>query len=129
FVVTKEEVTAFKLENDLLRPYYTTENLGRFYGAKQNEYWIIYTDSSFKDESKIRAYPQTKKHLDKFLDIFTSDNKPYGLHRSRDEEFFIGEKIFSLRKCAVPTFTYTNFDCYVSRAFIVIKTDRISQKY
>ncbi len=67
---------------------------------------------------------------DKFLDVFTSVNKPYGLHRSRDEKYFKGEKIFSLRKCSVrPRFTYTDFDAYVNRTFMVIKTNRINQKY
>lgn len=51
------------------------------------------------------------------------------MHRSRDEKFFVGEKIISLRKCAEPTFTFTEFDCYVSQTFFVIKTDRINQKY
>ena len=77
----------------------------------------------------METYPNIKKHLDQFLDIITSDNKPYGLHRSRDEKFFMGEKIISLRKCTTPTFTFTDFDCYVSQTFFIIKTDRISQKY
>jgi adenine-specific DNA-methyltransferase len=28
-----------------------------------------------------------------------------------------------------PSFTYTDFDCYVSATFYVIKTERINQKY
>jgi len=52
------------------------------------------------------------------------------LHRSREEKYFKGEKILSLRKCSErPKFTYTDFDTYVNRTFMVIKTDRISQKY
>jgi hypothetical protein len=67
--------------------------------------------------------------LDQFQKVITSDNKPYGLHRARDERFFLGEKIFSLRKCKKPTFTFTDFDCYVSQTYFVIKTSRINQKY
>lgn len=33
-------------------------------------------------------YPNLKKHLDKFQNVITSDNKPYGLHRARDEKIF-----------------------------------------
>jgi adenine-specific DNA-methyltransferase len=51
------------------------------------------------------------------------------LHRSREERFFTGEKIIAVRKCAEPTFTYTDFDCYVSATFYVIKTDRVNLKY
>ncbi|MBW6482583.1 MAG: N-6 DNA methylase [Vicingaceae bacterium] len=117
-------------EKDLIKPFYTTSELQQYYGNPKNRLWIIYTDSSFKDEEKILPFPNIKGHLDKFLDVFTSVNKPYGLHRSRDEKYFKGEKIFSLRKCSVrPRFTYTDFDAYVNRTFMVIKTDRINQKY
>src|SRR5690606_19521945 len=45
-------------------------------------------------------------------------------------DFFIDEKIITLRKCPnQPQFTYTDFDCYVSATFYVIKTNRINQKY
>ncbi len=117
-------------EKELVKPFYTTTELLQYYGNPKNKLWIIYTDSSFKEEEKILPYPNIKRHLDKFLEVFTSVNKPYGLHRSRDEMYFKGEKIFSLRKCSVrPRFTYTDFDAYVNRTFMVIKTDRINQKY
>ena len=117
-------------EKELIKPFYTTKELQRFYGEKQNNYWIIYTNSEFKDEEKIIPYPNIKKHLDKFIPVLTSVNKPYGLHRAREEKYFKGEKIFSLRKCSKrPTFTYTDFDAYVNRTFLIIKTDRINQKF
>ena len=35
-----------------------------------------------------------------------------------------------MRKCSDrPTFTFTDFECYVSATFYVIKTERINQKY
>jgi len=117
-------------EQDLIKPFYTTKELDRHFGNKSNSYWIIYTTSIFKNEEEIKPYPNIKTHLDKFLDVFTSVNKPYGLHRSRDEKYFKGEKILSLRKCSErPRFTYTDFDTYVNRTFMVIKTNRIKQKY
>ncbi|MFT5097466.1 MAG: hypothetical protein ACI9JO_001498, partial [Psychrobacter okhotskensis] len=91
--------------------------------------WVIYTDSSYKDKNSLDDFPLIKNHLDKFQKIITSHNKPYGLHRARDERFFTGEKILSLRKCVEPTFTYTNFDCYVSQTYFSIKTDRLSLKF
>jgi site-specific DNA-methyltransferase (adenine-specific) len=57
------------------------------------------------------------------------DNKPYGLHRARVEDFFLGEKIIVQRKCpSKPVFTYTDFDTYVSATFYIIKTSRLNQK-
>ena len=78
----------------------------------------------------MQRYPRIKRHIDQFLPILTSDNKPYGLHRSRDEKFFRGEKIISLRKCVGrPKFTYSNFDCYVTQTFFIIQTNRFNLKY
>jgi adenine-specific DNA-methyltransferase len=77
----------------------------------------------------MRPYPTLKLHLDQYQDVITSHNAPYGLHRARDENFFVGEKIIAVRKCDEPTFTFTDFPCYVSQTFNVIKTNRINLRY
>jgi len=132
FILSSEEknnIFFSKKESELIKPYYTTNQLSKYYANKNNVEWVIYTDSRFKYPENIKTYPNIKKHLDKFKKVITSNNKPYGLHRARDENFFKGEKIIAVRKCIEPTFTYTNFDCYVSAAFYVIKTTRIDLKY
>ena len=91
FVLSKEEkrqISLTKKELGLIKPYYTTKELFRWSGNLKNKEWIIYTDSSFKDPQQIKGYPNIKKHLDQFQKIITSDNKPYGLHRTRKEFFF-----------------------------------------
>lgn len=125
----KDEIPFTDEELKLIKPLYTTKELGRYYGNEDNKEWVIYTDSKFKDPENIKPYPNIKNHLDKFKEIITSDNKPYGLHRARDERFFKGEKIIAVRKCLQPIFTYTDFDCYVSATFYVIKTGRVNLKY
>lgn len=132
FNITDQErknLNLSKHEEQLLKPFYTTEQLGKYYGNPHNRLWVIYTTSDFKKQEMMKHYPNIKKHLDRFKPIITSDNGPYGLHRARDEKFFTGKKIISLRKCVQPTFTYTDFDCYISQTFFVIKTDRIDQIY
>jgi adenine-specific DNA-methyltransferase len=132
FVITEHEKIAMNLtkeEMGLIKPFYTTSELQKYHSSEKNKYWIIYTDSSFKDVSAMKPFPNIKKHLDKFKEIITSCNYPYGLHRSRDEKFFKGVKLISVRKCAEPTFTYTDFNCYVSQTFNIIKTSRIDLKY
>ena len=117
-------------EMSLIKPYFTTNEIHKYYGNNQNKYWLIYTSSEFKNPEKIKPFSNLKKHLDKFSKVITSDNKPYGLHRTRKETFFVGEKIIALRKCSKePIFTYTDFDCYVSATFYIIKTGRINLKY
>lgn len=133
FVLSDDEKNAIdfnKKELELIKPYYTTQQIQKWYGDSENEEWIIYTDSKFKYAETIKPYPNIKKHLDKFQKVITSDNKPYGLHRAREEYFFQDEKIVVLRKCAYePIFTFTDFDCYVSATFYVIKSERINLKY
>jgi len=132
FLLTEEEKNRLNLnenEKELLKPVYTSKELGRYYGDRKNFYWIIYTCSKFKNKKAIEPYLNIKKHLDKFQEVITSDNKPYGLHRSREEKFFTGEKIMSLRKCERPIFTYTNYDCYVLAEYYVIKTNVVDLKY
>lgn len=117
------------IELELIKPYYTSSELFRHFGSRKHAHWIIYTDSSFSNPRTIRPYPNIKKHLDKFRSVITSSNHPYGLHRSRDERFFKEEMLVSIRKCGVPTFTYTDFDCYVSQTFNVIRSGRVNMKY
>ncbi len=132
FVISDEELTDLSLsekEYELIKPYYTSDELDKYCTDKKNSYWIIYTNSDFKNIEKIKAYPKIKEHLDKFKDVITSHNKPYGLHRSREEKFFKNEKILSLRKCKEPTFTFSDFDCYVSQTYFIIQTERFNLKY
>ncbi len=134
FGLSTEELNDLDLsekEMELIKPYYTTDQLFRYYSKNNtNTLWMIYTDSTFKNVEKMKHYPKIKRHIDQFLPILTSNNKPYGLHRSRKEKFFKGEKIISLRKCVGrPKFTYSNFDCYVTQTFFVIQTNRFNLKY
>ncbi len=133
FVLSDKEKRKFpslrKRELSILKPSYTTTELSRWHANPANQEWVIYTDSTFKEKKKIQDYPNIKKHLDRFNKVITSDNKPYGLHRSRDENFFKGEKIIAVRKCTRPTFTYVNFDSYVSATFYVIKTKKLNNKW
>jgi type I restriction-modification system DNA methylase subunit len=116
-------------ERQIVRPFYTTKQINRYLADPVNSSWVIYTDSKFKNISEIQSYPNVKNHLDRFLPIITSANKPYGLHRSRDERIFLGEKILSIRKCAQPSFSYVDFDTYVNRTFNIIKTNRVDMRY
>ena len=126
----KIELKLSKKEISLIKPYYTTKQIHKYYTDPENKLWLIYTNSNFNNPRSMDNYPNLKKHLDKFKKIITSDNKPYGLHRAREERFFKDEKIIVQRKCVgTPSFSYSNFDCYVSATFYIIKTNRFNIKY
>jgi adenine-specific DNA-methyltransferase len=130
FNITTQEKKRLKLtqeEKKIVKPFYTTNELTRYYGNPSNSLWVIYTTT--ETIKNIKTYPNIKAHLDKFKSVITSDFKPYGLHRARDERFFLSEKIVSLRKTQRPCFTYTDFPCYVSQTFFVLKPNDINLKY
>ena len=131
FVLSQQEYDSLSLnctEKEIVKPYYTSKLINRYSVCKKNFEWIIYTDSSVND--RISLYPNIQKHLDQFSKVITSVNKPYGLHRARKKESFEGEKILALRKCVNrPAFSYVNFDSFVSRAYLIIRTNRVNQKY
>jgi len=116
-------------EKKFIKPFYTTKEINRYLKIPKHKYWVIYTPSSFKNPELILPYPNLKLHLDKFSEIITSDNKPYGLHRTRNEKIFKGEKILSIRKCIKPSFTFVEFDSYVNRTYNIIQTKRIEMKF
>ncbi|MGH2081355.1 Eco57I restriction-modification methylase domain-containing protein [Aerococcus urinaeequi] len=133
FGLSRKELENLNLNNNekqLVKPYYTTSEIARYYTEKDNNLWIIYTDSSFKKSNSMNGYPNLKKHLDKFQHVITSDNSPYGLHRARKEQFFVGEKIAVVRKSPnKPIFSYSDFDCYLPASFYIIQTKRFDMQY
>ncbi len=114
-------------EIEYLKPYFTTSQINRYLSNQKSEYKIIYADKYFREH--ISEFPNLKNHIDRFKKILTSAFAPYGLHRPREERFFKGQAIFLLRKTMYPAFTYVDFPCYVTRAFLVLKPEKINLKY
>ena len=128
--IEKEELNLNNIELFLIKPYYTTAQIDRYRVNTHNTLWTIYTNSTYKSIYSLDDMPHIKNHLDQFQCIITSDNKPYGLHRAREERFFVKEKIIALRKSVGrPKFAFCNFPCYVSQTFNIIQTDRVDMKY
>jgi len=130
FTLKTNELEKLKLNNkekEIIKPLYTTNELHKYYGNSNNRLWVIYSD--IKARKNIKEYPKIKNHLDRFKKVITSDFKPYGLHRARDQNFFSGEKIISLRKTSEPYFTYTDFPCYVTQTYFIIKPEDIDLKF
>ena len=125
FVINNDEKEKLDLslkELELIKPYYTTNEIHKYSIEKDHNLWVIYTKSDIN--KYISSYPHIKEHFDKYSEVITSDNKPYGLHRARNEAIFKDEKIVVTRKCLTPTFSYADFDTYVSQTFNIIKSER-----
>lgn len=130
FVLKIEEIKSLNLdkqESKLIKPFYTSEQISRYYANQKNNLWIIYSDREVN--KNIDKYPNIKSHLQKYAPIITSDFAPFGLHRARDEKFFKGPSIFSIRKTDKPQFSYVDFPCYVSQTYFVISTERTNLQF
>ena len=129
FVISNEEKDNLNLDKnelEVIKPYFTSNEIKKYVTVPNNNYWVIYTKSDINNH--IHNYPHIKSHLDEFSEVITSAYKPYGLHRARDEHIFKGNKIIATRKCETPTFSFSDFDTYVSQTFNVIKSERFDLK-
>lgn len=132
FGLNKQELDTLDLgeELELIKPYFTSKEILKYKTNPVNTLWMIYTNSSYSSSNSLEQYPKIKQHLDQFQSIITSSNKPYGLHRARNNKFFNGEKIIAQRKCVeAPLFSYSDFPCYVTQTYNIIKTDRWNMKF
>lgn len=122
-----EQIKPTSSEMEYLKPYFTTSQINRYLSENRSNKKIIYADTLFREN--INQFPNLKRHIDRFVKVLTSVFAPYGLHRVREKRFFEGEGIFAIRKTKRPAFTYVNFPCYVTRAFLVLKPKGINLKY
>jgi hypothetical protein len=119
-------------ENRYIKPVYEPHLIDK-YSINDFDKEIIYiTKKNYKNDA-----PRLISHLEKFKEIMEDrrENQQgklgfYNLHWPRDEYFFEkGEKILSVRKCAFPTFAFTEEEAYVMMSFNVIRSKRINLKY
>jgi adenine-specific DNA-methyltransferase len=119
-------------ESRYIKPVYEPYLIDKYSINGYDKEIIYITKKNFKNDA-----PKLISHLEKFKEIMEDrrENQQgkldfYNLHWPRDEYFFErGEKILCIRKCAVPTFAYTEEEAYVMMSFNVIRSKRISLKY
>ncbi len=121
FIINEEERLELDLgdEEELLRPYFTTDQVRRWSTRPDHRLWVLYIDS--RQARAMESYPRIRAHLDRFQPVITSHNKPYGLHRAREERLFMEPAILALRKTARPYFSYAESPTFVSQTFNVIQ--------
>jgi len=127
FVLSKAELEGLKLteeEQGLLRPFHYAENIDKYYYKPVVERYLIYTprDVAKDIEMHPEKYPSIKSHLDKYQPVITSDNKPYGIHRARQSEWFEDkQKIIGVRKTRYPKFAVVPEPYYADQSVIIVR--------
>lgn len=122
-------------ERAMLRPLIEPGDVDRYTVRGSSDRQIIY---SVRNRTRDDIPPaRILKHLKCYKEIMQERRETqngrlefYHLHWPRSERFFrSGPKILSVRKCSVPTFTYTEEEAFVMMAFNVIVTNRLNLKY
>ena len=122
FVLNENEISKInpnKEEKKLFKKYLNSNDVEKYQINFDNEY-LIYSDNEISKKIKDKYYPNIENHLNKYKKFITSGNGPYGLHRPRNENFFLNPKIIFKNMFLKPAFTYDEEKFYVGISFIVI---------
>jgi adenine-specific DNA-methyltransferase len=120
-------------EKKYIKPLFEPREVSRYKFLNDYESELIYINkSNYKNDA-----PHLMEHLKKYRSIMDDRRENlkgrldyYHLHWSRDENYFkSGAKILAVRKCAVPTFIYTEEPAYVMMSFNIIKNDKLNMKF
>jgi len=132
FVLNQEEISKINPDKDekkVLKKYLNSSDVEKYKINYSNQY-LIYSDKEVIKKIKNKQYLNLLNHLKKFKKYITSGNGPYGLHRPRNENFFLYPKIIFKNMFLQPAFTYDEDKYYVGMSFIVIiENSGISLKY
>lgn len=115
FVLEENEILNLGLNKDemaILKKYLDPNDVQKYRINYKNKY-LIYSNSQIKEKIKRdKNYKNIKNHLDKFKGLITSSNKPYGLHRPREEKYFLSPKIIFKNMFVSVDFGYDESDKY-----------------
>lgn len=131
FVVSEIELRKMNLsdkERSYVKIFYDAKQVEPFQlknGEKKYLLYISASDNKLILEGKLKI-PGIVKHLNKFEKIITSDSKPYGLHRARQEKWFAkGSKVLSVRKTKYPKFYHTEDEFFCNQSMVIIQTNNL----
>jgi adenine-specific DNA-methyltransferase len=128
FVLNKKEKNELSLKDDeknVIKKYLNPNNVEKYKINFRDEF-LIYADKQNKELIKNNKFSNLKKHLDRMKKFITSSNKPYGLHRSREDhdtneaKFFDNPKLICMCMFDKPSFAYDEDKYYVGMSFSVI---------
>ena len=135
FVLTRKELDNLQLmdkEYDIIKSYFKNSDIGKYVVLEGSNYYLIYATSF----TKIDAYPNIRRHLEKFrsllelrLSRYNEKYNWYELHRSRDQNIFEGEKIVCSYRTEEPCFAYHEGSFYGSTDMYFIKPKTANDKH
>jgi hypothetical protein len=135
FVLCKDEIMYLNLnkkEKLILKKYLDPNDIDK-YLINYKEKYLIYSDKKLKEKiKKDNQYLNLKKHLDRFKIFITSSNRPYGLHRPREQKYFEKPKIIFKNMFVKVGFSFDDEGKYYfgfSFSSIIQKNEEYDLKY
>lgn len=133
FVVPVNSLKMGKGDESFIKPCFEPIDVDKYAITKPNRLSLIYSTT----REPLSSESELLKHLFPFKRLMDERRETrngripwYCIHWSRDANFFTeGPKILSVRKCAQPTFSYTENSAYVMMSFNIIKSSRIDLKF
>lgn len=135
FVLTESELKALhfnKNELSVVVPYLDPSQVGKYSISTKDKKYLIYADKETRELIAISPdFNDLKQHLDRYKDYITSSNAPYGLHRSRNKEYFQNRKLIFKNMFVSPEFTIDTKGYYFGFSFssILKKDEEYSLEY
>jgi len=109
FVLSKKEVDSIGLsrqERPILKKYLDPNDVDK-YTIDYKDKYLIYSNNQIKEKiQKDRRYLNLRNHLDRLKLFITSSNKPYGIHRPREQKYFEDPKIIFKNMFVKPGFAF-----------------------
>lgn len=135
FVLTEQELKSLMLsskELTIIKPYLDPNDVSKYHISTSNQKYLIYSDKYNKSLiNKDPSFRRLKNHLDSLKKYISSSNKPYGLHRPREQKYFEKPKIIFKNMFVKPEFAYDEEQFYFGFSFssIIKKKSDNSLKY
>ena len=138
FIISHNEKGYFNPDEvKLIEPFFSTNDIRKYFVNNNNSEWIIYTD---RTTDGIKKYPNLYKHfnrkgvrevLDNIREVKTGRIKYFQLQWPRNKEIFISEKIVCPQRAKSNVFGYSNNLWFGgSGIFFITQRDKsISLKY
>jgi len=128
FVLDREEIERLGLspdEHDLLRPYYSTREVGRFWLPEQPTSFVLYLTK--KTAPSLEGRERIRLHLERFRPILDRRRETrrgaigwWHLHWPREERIFTDPRILCVQMGRAPQFVWTENPTYVGFSMNVI---------
>jgi len=124
FVLSKSELKNLNLnteERKLIVKYIDPNDIQAYSIPTEQSKFLIYSDKEARELiEKNRNYSNLKSHLKFYKDFITSSNGPYGLHRAREEKYFLRKKILFKGMFKTNEFAIDEDKYFVGMSFISI---------